>query len=41
MEGNTLAGPIYGYYERFDTRPNLLLPLKRTYILGSALTAED
>ena len=41
IDGNALIELIYAHYERFDTRYKMLLPLKRTYIPGSVLTAVD
>jgi restriction system protein len=41
IDGNTLIDLIYTHYERFDTRYKILLPLKRTYIPGTALPAID
>ncbi|WP_413208137.1 restriction endonuclease [Rhodospirillum sp. A1_3_36] len=41
IDGNALIDLIYAHYERFDTRYKLLMPLKRTYIPGSVLTAVD
>lgn len=41
IDSSALIELIYAHYERFDTRYKLLLPLKRTYIPGSVLTAID
>ena len=38
IDGNALIELIYSHYERFETRYKLLLPLKRTYIPGPAIT---
>jgi len=41
IDGNTLIELIYTHYDRFETRYKMLMPLKRTYIPGSALTSVD
>jgi restriction system protein len=40
IDGNTLIELIYAHYEAFNPRYKMILPLRRTYIPGSILTAD-
>ena len=41
IDGNALIELIYTYYENFEPKYKMLLPLKRTYIPASILAIED